>query len=133
MIQPEAIRQRVRERLSEQRALVRRLLTLREQLSGSLFVRWGECGKPGCACREGHKHGPYYVLSTRSGGRGSYAYVAGENAETARDLVKRHREFKAGLKRLARLNSDLVALLKRYQEAMARRGGRRLGLALATS
>ena len=62
-------------RLAEQRALVQSLLRLREQLQGSLFARYGECGKEGCVCRRGSKHGPYYVLSTRSGGQGGFAYL----------------------------------------------------------
>ena len=38
---PEDIRDRVRTRLAEQRTLVEQLLRRREQLSGSLFVRFG--------------------------------------------------------------------------------------------
>ena len=118
----------MRARLAEQRALVGALLRLREQLQGSLFTRYAQCGKEGCACREGRLHGPYYVLSTRSGGAGGFAYLAGTQARRARDLVARHREFKQGLRRLRRVNLQLVELLRRYQGAMTRRGGQRLGL-----
>ena len=45
---PETIQERVRARLREQRTLVDRLLRRREQLAGSLFMRWGVCGKKGC-------------------------------------------------------------------------------------
>lgn len=125
---PDAIRRRVREKLQEQRELVEELLHEREQLQGSLFTRFGMCGKATCACREGHKHGPYYVLSTRSGGKGGFAYLEGHQAAEARELVKRHRAFKAGMRRLKRIGEQLVVLLRRYQEAMARQGGRRVGL-----
>jgi Family of unknown function (DUF6788) len=125
---PEAIRRRAREKLLEQRELVEELLHEREQLQGSLFARYGVCGKESCACREGRKHGPYYVLSTRSGGKGGFAYLEGHHAEEARELVKRHRAFKAGMRRLKRIGEQLVVLLRRYQEAMARQGGRRVGL-----
>jgi hypothetical protein len=131
---PEDIRRRVREKLQEQRQLVQELLREREQLQGSLFARWAVCGKTGCACREGKKHGPYYVLSTRSGGKGGFAYLEGDQATAARELVKRHRAFKAGMRRLRRASDQLVVLLRRYQEAMARQGGRRVGVGLqATS
>jgi len=122
------IRQRVREKLREQRKLVEGLLREREQLQGSLFERWALCGKEGCACREGRRHGPYYVLSTRSGGKGGFAYLEGSQAEEARELVKRHRAFRAGMRRLKRVGEQLVTLLRRYQEATARRGGRRVGI-----
>jgi hypothetical protein len=128
MTRIEEIRRRVRDRLREQRALVALLLQQREQLQGSLFARWGVCGKPSCGCREGRRHGPYYVLSTRSAGRGGFAYLDGDQAAAARLLVQRHREFKAGMRRLRKLNEQIVDLLRRYQEASRRQGGRRIGL-----
>jgi hypothetical protein len=128
MISSETIRQRVRERLAEQRGLVAGLLRLRAQLKGSLIVRYARCGKPGCACRAGRGHGPYYVLSTRSGGQGGFAYLEAGRAGRARLLVAQHREFGRRLRRLRRVNGELVALLRRYQEQGRREGGRRLGL-----
>jgi len=127
---PDEIRQRVRTRLQEQRALVEELLRRREQLAGSLFVRFGVCGKQGCVCRTGQKHGPYYVLSTRSGGRGGFSYLEADRLREARELVKSYRDYRAGMRRLRKLNEDLVAQLRRYQEATTRRGSRRLGVAL---
>ena len=36
--------------------------------------------------------------------------------------------FAQGLRRLRKVNAELMALLRRYQHAMARQGGRRVGL-----
>jgi hypothetical protein len=127
---PDEIRQRVRTSLQQQRELVADLLRRRELLAGSLFVRFGVCGKQGCVCRTGQKHGPYYVLSTRSGGRGGFAYLEAARMGEARELVKAYRDFRAGMRRLRRVNDQLVALLRRYQEATTRRGSRRVGVAL---
>lgn len=124
----QAIRRKVQARLAEQRALVRSLLRLRTQLQGSLFVRYGECGKEGCACRQGRKHGPYYVFSSRSGRRSHFAYLSPRQAEAARLLVSRAREFQRGYRQLKRLNLELVRLLRRYQEAAALSESRRLRL-----
>lgn len=104
------------------------LLRRREQLAGSLFVRFGVCGKQGCVCRTGQKHGPYYVLSTRSGGRGGFAYLESERLREARELVKSYRDYRSGMRRLRKVNERLVALLRRYQEATTRRGSRRVGI-----
>jgi hypothetical protein len=125
---PDGIRDRVRARLEEQRTLVEELLRRREQLAGSLFVRFGVCGKANCACRAGQKHGPYYVLSTRSGGRGGFAYLEPEQAREARSLVRASREYRAGMRRLRRVGEQLVVLLRRYQEETARQGSRRVGI-----
>lgn len=122
------LRRRVLSKLSEQRALVRALLRLRAQLRGSLFERWAACGKEGCACRTGQKHGPYFVLSTRSGGAGGFSYLAAEKAEDAAAMVRTHRQFRNGLRELQRVNADVVVLLRSYQESMALEGGRRVGL-----
>ncbi len=124
----EGIRQRVRARLQEQRALVEELLQQRQQLAGSLFVRFGVCGKPGCACRGGQKHGPYYVLSTRSGGRGGFSYLDASQMAEARALVKAFREYKAGMRRLRKVGEQIVVLLRRYQDATTRRGSRKVGI-----
>jgi uncharacterized protein DUF6788 len=127
---PDEIRQRVRTSLSRQRTLVAELLRARALLAGSLFERYGVCGKQGCVCRSGQKHGPYYVLSTRSGGHGGFAYLeAGQLAE-ARELVKAYRDYRAGMRRLRKVNEELVSLLRRYQEATTRRGSRRVGVAV---
>ncbi len=124
------IRRRVRERLAAQHTLVVDLLRLREQITGSVFARYGECGKQNCACRQGKKHGPYYVLSTRSAGKGAFAYLDAERAEEAKALVLRSQEFRSGLKELRQLNLEIVTLLRRYQAAMSRQGGRKLGVSL---
>jgi len=125
---PEEIRQRVRERLQEQRALVEDLLRRRAQLAGSLFVRFGVCGKEGCVCRTGQKHGPYYVLSTRSAGKGGFSYLDAEQMGEARELVRAYRDYRSGMRRLRKLGEQLVVLLHRYQEVSTRQGTRRVGL-----
>jgi hypothetical protein len=48
-------------------------------------------------------------------------------------LVARAREFRKGLKRLQKLNADLVALLRRYQQSQLRSTGRRMGIATPTT
>ena len=112
--------------------MVRSLLEARAQLPGSVFTRYGRCGKPGCACRRGPGHGPYYVFSSRSRGKGGFAYLDASRAREARGLVARARSFRTGLRRLQKLNLELLDLLRRYQIAMANRGGQRLGVAKAS-
>ena len=115
------IRQLVLARLAEQRLLTRSLLRLREQLAGSLFVRFGQCGKAGCVCLRGARHGPYYVLSTRERGPGGFAYLARAEATRARKLIGHHRRFRTGLRRLRSVNATVVRLLRVYQKAASGR------------
>ena len=127
-----ALRVRIRSKLLEQRGLVQTLLRLREQLQGSLFARYGECGKPSCQCRTGRRHGPYYVLSARSALLSGFSYLEGGKLSEARVLVRRYRSFREGFRRLKKVNGELVSLLSRYQKAMVRKGGKRLGLGSET-
>lgn len=120
------IREQAKELLVAQRATVRSLLRLRAQLGGSLLMRYAECGKEGCACREGERHGPYFILSTRSGGKGGFSYLPQSQVSVARTLVQRHREFQDGFRRLKQINEGLLALLRRYRTAAARQGERSL-------
>jgi hypothetical protein len=122
MAEADRIRDRVRKKLVDQRQLVQRLLRLREQIEGSLIERWAECGKEGCACQAGRRHGPYFVLSARTGGRGSYAYLSRDQATHARGLVRHRKEFGDGMRRLKTINEEVVALLIRYRAAVARQG-----------
>ena len=119
---------RARALVAEQRLLVRSLLRLREQLQGSVFARWGRCGKSGCACADERGHGPYYVLSTRSGGPGGFAYLSADQAPEVKTLVAANRRFRDGLRRLHALNQELLLLLGRYQQKVTRRTRRRMGL-----
>ncbi len=122
------LEQGIRDRLSEHESLVDALLQEREQIRGSLFSRFAVCGKVNCGCAQGDKHGPYYVLSNRSGGEGAFVYLKEEQVSRVRELVNRHRRFKKGLKRLKGLSSRLHALFQRYETSAAEAGSRQAGV-----
>jgi len=118
----------IRVSLTEHESLVDALLQEREQIRGSLFSRFAICGKANCACAQGEKHGPYYVLSNRSRGEGAFIYLKEEQVSRVRELVDRHRRFKKGLKRLKGLSSRLHALFEQYETSAALAGSRQADL-----
>lgn len=118
----------IRDRLSEHDSLVMALLQEREQIRGSLFSRFAVCGKPNCACSQGERHGPYYVLSSRSGGEGSFVYLKEDQVSRVRELVNRHRRFRKGLKRLKGLSTKLHEMFERYEITAAQAGSRQAGM-----
>lgn len=122
------LEQGIRDRLMEHETLVDALLQEREQIRGSLFSRFAMCGKAGCACSQGEKHGPYYVLSSRRGDEGAFIYLKQEQVGRVRELVNRHRRFKKGLKRLKGLSVKLHALFDRYEISATRAGSLRAAL-----
>jgi hypothetical protein len=128
---PAALRKQVQRQLARQRALVEELLALRDQVQGSVFARYGTCGKEACGCRSGRGHGPYVVLSARGRGRSGFVYLRREQAREARQLVAAARSYRQGMSRLKALNEALLDLMRRYQRAVARAAGRRMGLEAA--
>ena len=128
---PATLRKQVQRQLARQQELVRGLLALREQAQGSVFTRYGTCGKEGCACGEGRGHGPYFVLSARGKAGGGFVYLSREQAREARRLVAAGRSYRVGMARLKAMNDELLDLMKRYQRALAKSGGRKLGMAAA--
>ena len=122
------LEQGIRVSLLEHDSLVDALLQERTQIRGSLFSRFAMCGKANCACAQGEKHGPYYVLSNRSGGEGAFVYLKQEQVSRVRELVNRHRRFKKGLKRLKGLSSKLHTLFEKYESSAARAGSRQVDL-----
>jgi hypothetical protein len=124
----DAQQKKVRRLLSRQRELVAALLALREQVRGSVFTRFGACGKGGCACAAGVGHGPYYVLSRRGEGSSAFTYLDARGAAQAKRRVSGYRRFRGGMRRLRTLNLELLAALKRYQDAVSRRESLKMGL-----
>jgi hypothetical protein len=122
------LEQGIRDRLTEHETLVDSLLQEREQIRGSLFARFAVCGKAGCVCAQGERHGPYYVLSNRSGGEGAFIYVKDDQVSRIRDLVNRNRRFKKGLKRLKGLSTKLHQLFERYENTATRAGQKQAGV-----
>jgi hypothetical protein len=122
------LEQGIRDRLTEHKSLVDSLLQEREQIRGSLFSRFAACGKSNCACASGEKHGPYYVLSNRSGGEGAFIYLKEDQVSRVRELVNRHRRFRKGLRRLKGLSTKLHALFEKYESSAALAGSRQAGV-----
>ncbi len=118
----------IRDRLTQHDSLVVSLLEEREQIRGSLFSRFAVCGKAGCVCAQGEKHGPYYVLSNRSAGLGSFVYLKEDQVSRVRELVHRHKRFKKGLKKLKGLSSQLHEMFARYEISAAQAGSRQAGV-----
>ncbi|MFP3940860.1 MAG: DUF6788 family protein [Thermoanaerobaculia bacterium] len=87
---------------------------------GSLSTRWMKCSKPGCACADDPeaRHGPYFSLTRRVGGRTRSRYVSGEQAELVEEQIAAGQAFRKRLESYwevcerwadAKLESDAAA------------------------
>jgi len=89
--------------------VVRRVPNLQEILRGSLMERYLTCGKPGCKCTRGERHGPVWYLSvTLRAGKTVGMQVPMERVERVRSLVENHRKVKESLEAISEINWELL-------------------------
>lgn len=91
------------------RNLVRMLPDLQEVLRGSLVKRYVTCGKAGCKCTRGDKHGPVWYLSvTLRAGKTVGMQVPGDKVAQIRPLLENHRKLKESLEAISEINWELL-------------------------
>src|SRR5712692_10979177 len=89
-------------------ALLRRLSQLaRRAIFGTLSETYRTCGRPGCRCQHGEKHGPHLYVSFRGpDGRTAGYYVPQALATAVRTGVAAWQEAQTVLRILAEVNRD---------------------------
>jgi hypothetical protein len=84
-----------------------------EMLQGSLVSLYRKCGKKGCRCEQGEKHGPAYYLSYKEGGVTRMVYIPVSRLEEVKRAMEAFsRYWELGVK-LSRLNLEQLGLRKR--------------------
>lgn len=93
--------------------LLRRLSRLaRHALFGTLSETYRTCGRPGCRCHQGHKHGPHLYVSFRGRNGTTGYYVPQGLAQPMREGVAAWQELQGVLRKLAALNRQRLWLGK---------------------
>jgi len=115
----EKLRQRVRALERERRTLLRSLLLPGRMVSGGLVERWIVCGKEGCRCQTGKRHGPYYYRSVLKPEGPRLEYV-GKGEETDVPLLKRYQGYQRQMARLNTVHREMVELLWQLAEQKLR-------------
>jgi hypothetical protein len=77
----------------------------------SVVERYGTCGKAGCSCHAGHKHGPYYYLTqcVAKGHVRKFQLKTPELQQRARDAVSVFHQFYDTLEELSQINAELLS------------------------
>ena len=89
--------------------LARAVPDLEATLGGALHRQMRQCGKAGCRCADGERHGPYMYLSMRMSGRSRLLYVPAEAVDVVRRRVKVTRRIEAALADISAINLELLA------------------------
>ena len=87
----------------QRRKLLQQMPPGGEILKGSLIERFTVCGRPGCRCRQGEKHGPYLYASVFDGKQSRQVYVP-------QSLEAEVRRWAENYQRLSKVVAELCAL-----------------------
>ena len=94
---------------NRRQGLVKLLPPLEETLRGSLLERYLTCGKPGCKCAHGERHGPVWYLSVTLGpGRTTGNTLAAGQVEQARRWIGNYYQVKERLEKVSAINRELL-------------------------
>ena len=111
------------EKISRWRHQVRQLRRIRSLLEnrlmkpkamrvGSVVKQYMFCGKASCACHRDpqKKHGPYYYLSYKEGGKSRYKYL-GKASSPEVERARNYQGFQRGMAQLGRMHREVIDLL----------------------
>jgi len=91
--------------------LVEQLSDLGPVLRASLIERFTQCGKPGCKCMRGEKHGPaYYLAVSYAKGRTRQVYVPKYLHPVADQWVRNYQRAMTVLEEISNINLELIRL-----------------------
>lgn len=94
---------------TRKRAIARRLPDLGEILRASLITRYTTCGKPGCKCMRGDKHGPSYTVSvTVAPGKTRQMYVRKHDVEKVKAWIDNYDKVWRALVEISDINFELL-------------------------
>ena len=102
------IQKRIEECRKELRNLETGLIKPGTMVAGAVIQRYSVCGKPGCRCLEGQRHGPYPALSRPNG---QVVYLNRKLHAVITPYVKRYQAFQRHLSQWRKTIQELDGLL----------------------
>jgi hypothetical protein len=94
---------------TRRRQLLDRLAALGPVLRASLLERYTQCGKPGCKCMRGEKHGPaYYLTVSYAKGKTRQVYVPKDLLPVVERWIRNYHQAMTVLEELSEINLELI-------------------------
>ena len=95
--------------VGRRQTLVEQLAALGPVLRASLIERFTTCGKAGCKCMQGDKHGPaYYLTVSYAKGKTRQVYVPKDLQPLAQAWVHNYRQALTVLEEISSINLELI-------------------------
>jgi len=96
--------------LARRRALFDKLEGLTEMVNGTVTQIYRRCGKPGCKCAQGEKHGPAQALLFKEDGRSQMVYLPRGSLSECRRRRTQYDRFKDVTQRILSVNRQILKL-----------------------
>jgi len=96
--------------LAKRRKLFGKLVKLTEMVNGNVIQIYRRCGKPGCKCATGEKHGPAQVLHFKEEGRSQMVYLPRGSVTECRRRRTQYDRFKGLTKQILSVNRQILKL-----------------------
>ena len=128
-ISPRQLERRLRDLQRDYERIKRQLLEVGFICEGSLVERWMPCGKPNCRCTDpDQRHGPYWQLSWKEGGKTVSRRLSPEHAALYREWIANRRQLDALVKQLHDVSATArQRLLEAADETSPAPSGKRPG------
>ena len=94
----------------KRRELVQQMPPGGEMLKASLIERFTVCGRPGCRCQQGQKHGPYLYASLFDGKQSRQIYVPQAMEAEVRQWAKNYHRLSTIVVQLSALSVESIRL-----------------------
>lgn len=80
-------------------------------LTGALVDKYIKCGKSGCKCSQGYKHGPYpHIQYYDEDGKLKTIYIRKKQAIEYREKISQNEEYRKTIKQLIKLYKSKIKL-----------------------
>lgn len=89
-------------------------------IDGYWIARYIECGKSGCKCASGDKHGPYYYISRTVRGKTHLEYVE-EGHLKKEDMCKSWSRHSGWVAQMVKYNHEIESLYRQLAKAQVKR------------
>ena len=89
--------------------LAKKLYTPSQMIEGCIHKIYKKCGNPKCYCKDGKKHGPYWALSKKTGGKTKIAYISDTGIAGKAFAYKKYNK---DLARLRKVNEKIFYWLR---------------------
>jgi hypothetical protein len=84
-------------------------------LAGGVRERWTTCGKPGCHCTRGIRHGPYYVRRWSENGQRHEEYIRRDQVDDVRAQCEARRQHEHQVVAARKEFRELTRMLKELE------------------